>query len=237
MADNVGAKTPDLAAAAAAATPQHQQVRQQTRPTVSERERRRLGDTRYNRSETEDDDDDPVDEDVHDKAGDVGEDKEEYLEAKIVDSDVEALLVEGDSTDSNTDREPRAPRFRIDDEIDVTGLTEEQAKKKREEFRKHRARESRKKYSDRRKSFVKKTTQSAQKMFRIKSLQAVQDERGGIGNYIQVGDEFDSKQRLLLEVVVHHTSELAENYCLTINFPRNTTVDVNLHSLGCVRRL
>ena len=179
----------------------------------------------------EDDDDDEDDDDAaaedHDDDAAPREDamdnpEEEEVEAYIIDSDVENLLVEDElSSDTEADRGTRESRMRIDDEVDVTGLTADEAKKKRNEYRKQRARESRKRYSDKRSSSVKAAADSAPAIFCIKSLQAVRDERLGIGNYIQVGDVFDSKHRLL-----HHVAELAEHYCLTLKFPRNSKVDL-----------
>ena len=59
-------------------------------------------------------------------------------------------------------------------------------------------------------------------LYSIKSLEEVQSEQeGGAANYIQIGHAFDTKATLY-----HEICEMAENLCLTVNFPRNTKVEL-----------
>lgn len=198
------------------------------RPTASERERRRQQETSPSHDVSQDDE----------SAGRVAQDdlfaaveadaEEERENCFTIDSDVENLMVdEEDSSDSDDQRgvphQQRQPS--IWSCIDVTGLSEEEARKKLQDMKKKRAREARERYNDKRKIAVAEAGAGTPKLFTIKRLDAVRLERDGIENYLQAGDEFDTKARLC-----HHVCELAEHYCLTVHFPRNTKTDLKAYS-------
>lgn len=204
-------------------------LRRGGRPTASERRRgaaaraehcRSAEEAARERAEEEEAEDA---EDAENNVGDGEEDDAEYEEL-TVNPDVADLMVEEDIS-SDSERAPRQSRAIEAAAVDVSGLTEEEARKKRLEFKKQRAREARQRYSEKRKMAVAEASADAPKLFRIKCLDAVRTERDGIENYLQAGDEFDSKARLC-----HHICELAEHYCLTVHLPRNTKVDVKAYS-------
>ena len=81
--------------------------------------------------------------------------------------------------------------------------------------------ESRDKYRAKRKGSVQFTASAVSSRFRLKSLTAVATERGGLDNYIQVGDSYSSKEELMLRC-----AEVGEYLSLTLHFPRNSDVDL-----------
>lgn len=137
--------------------------------------------------------------------------------------DVDDLMVDFEESDNEQREASTGTRKNLLRDVDTSGLSAEEAKKKVEKVKKERAREYRNRYRSRQLAAVSDAEPEHLQQFTIKSLQGVESEcEGGASNYIQVGNAYDTKAMLY-----HEICEMAENLCLTVNFPRNTRVELS----------
>ena len=128
--------------------------------------------------------------------------------------DDEELMTRGDE-------ETRPRRNRACD-VDITGLSTEDAQKRVADFKKKRAREARKRYKEKRKAGSEDAALEAREYWNLRPFNDVQlHTTDGVSSYIQEGDAYQTKAALHYRIC-----ELAESLCLTLILPRNTKYEL-----------